>query len=285
MRGWLGLGALMLAVAALGAWIYFRPPPQDALTFALSELKAAEVKRVQLERGDPASPDDQSGVLAVFERRDDAWRMSAPFSARVDAFQMERLLAILDVRASARFPRGDLARFGLDKPSARLTLNEQVFAYGAINTVTREQYVHTGDWVYAIPVSQRTSLPRDADAMVSRALFDSGESPVRFVLPGFSVSLDEGRWKVEPDPGELSADERNAWVDAWRNASALRAASAQPKPTASSVKVTLKDGRELTFGIVQREPELVLLREDEGVEYSILGEAGKRLLAPPARKD
>ena len=65
-----------------------------------------------------------------------------------------------------------------------------------------------------------------------------------------------------------------------RHASRRRRAS-----VSSTVGITLKDGTQLALGIVQREPELVLLRPDEGIEYFFLSEIGKRLLEPPARRE
>ena len=119
----------------------------------------------------------------------------------------------------------------------------------------------------------------------SRGRYLRREYPVRFALADFSMTLDEGRWRLEPDANETTGDERNAWVDAWRSATAIRVTRA-PTPSASStIAVMLKDGTRLALGIVQREPELVLSRPDEGIEYFFLSEIGKRLLEPPARRE
>jgi hypothetical protein len=50
------------------------------------------------------------------------------------------------------------------------------------------------------------------------------------------------------------------------------------------VNVTLQDGRTLALGVLEREPDLVLLRPDERIQYQFLGDVGKRLLSPPAAK-
>jgi hypothetical protein len=287
MRGWIGLLALLVLVAALGAWVYLKPAPPQAQTFALSDLKPGDVKRAQLERGHgaPSSTDDKPAHQAfavTLERIAGEWRITAPFAARAEVFQVERLLAILDTRSSARYPAVDLARYGLDRPAARLTLNDQVFAYGAANAVTREQYVLAGDTVHAIPLALRTSLPREPDALVSRALFAAAEVPVRFALPGFSMALEDGVWRLHGPQDGTSADQRHAWIDAWRSAQAVRAARAEAKTAALRMSVAFKDGREIAIGVLQREPELVLLREDEGIAYYFFADVGKRLLAPPA---
>ncbi|MGZ5681811.1 MAG: hypothetical protein ACXWI6_23870 [Burkholderiales bacterium] len=80
---------------------------------------------------------------------------------------------------------------------------------------------------------------------------------------------------------EASADERNAWVDAWRHASAIRAARGDNHPAPQEITVALKDGRMISLGVLQREPELVLIRRDETIEYHFFADNGKKLLAPP----
>jgi len=39
MRTWFGLVALLVAVIALGIWVYLKPAPETAESFALSGLK------------------------------------------------------------------------------------------------------------------------------------------------------------------------------------------------------------------------------------------------------
>src|ERR671913_753356 len=165
MRAWITIALLLAAVAGLGTWVYYRQrEAPSATTAALSELKPKGVSRIRLEHASQAS----APVAVVLQRKDDAWHMVEPFKARVDPFQVDRLLAVLDLRSSARYPANDLARYGLAPPVARLTIDDQTFAYGAVNTVTREQYVMTRDAVYAIPLAQRNALPRGAEALIAK---------------------------------------------------------------------------------------------------------------------
>ena len=289
MRSWLNLAALAAVVAALSAWVYYRPDAQPSETYALSQLKAADVTRIRLERlaaaAEPAahasSPAAGPATAIDLERRGEAWHITAPFVARADAFQIERLLSILEARSLGRFAPADLERYGLAQPQSRLTLNGQSFAFGAVNTATREQYVLTDGAVYAIALAQRTAIPRDPDALVSKALFAPHEAPVRIELPQLVAALEDGTWKFTPAREDLGADERNAWAERWRQALAVRAARHDGKPAEGEVKVELKDGGTLTFGILQREPELVLLRADEGIRYHFFAETAKRLLSAP----
>ena len=278
LRSWISLAVLFVLVAGLGAWVYFRPAAPPSASHALSTLEPRHVKRIALER--PAR-DAVPAVAVVLERIDDGWRMTQPVPARAETTQIDRLLAILNAQSVARFPARDLERYGLDRPLATLTLNDSSFSFGAVNDTTREQYVRAGEHVYAIPLALRTSLPRDAGALISRALFAPGETPVRFELPGFTASLEDGSWVLTPPGEDPGPDERSGWAGAWRQATAAQAAPHDGRPPLETLSVGLKEGGTLTLGVLQREPELVLLRTDEGIQYHFLSGAARRLLTPP----
>jgi hypothetical protein len=293
--GWLLLMAF--AVAALGLFVYQskRNAPEGE-AHALSTLKPAEIKRIRIEvaasspapegAAKSAGPQDAGapGHAIELERTEVGWRMTAPITARADAAQIERLLGVLDARSIARYPAKDLGRYGLDRPLVALVLNDQRFALGAVNTVTQEQYVLAGDAVYAVPLAQRVAVPRNAESLLARALFAPGETPVRFELETFTASQEDGKWNFAPVGEEPGPDERNGWVAAWRQANATRVAPYDGRNPISTVTITLQDGRGLPVAVLQREPELVLLRQDERIQYHFLGDVGKRLLSPPSAK-
>jgi hypothetical protein len=275
-RTWIGLGALLAVVAALAAWVHLKPQRSDAtLAYALSATEPAAVRTIRYEPG--------AEEPLVLERTDQGWRISAPFAGRADRFQVERLLAILQARASARYPAAELARFGLDQPAASLMLGDEHFVFGSINAMTREQYVLTREGVHAVPIVF-TRLPRSAETLIARELFTPAEIPVRFDLPDFSMVLEEGRWRLSADAGEASPDERTAWAERWRHAAALHAGRFGGGTPEGSIAVALADGRRVVLGILRHGPELVLVRADEGIQYHFSAEAARRLLEPPGAR-
>jgi hypothetical protein len=282
IRSWISLGVLFVVVLVLALWVAYRPKTAESEAHAVSTLTASEVTRITFERTVQASASGSEGERsAILERRPDGWHMIQPVPARADSFHIERLLAVLDERSLARYPVQDLERYGLDKPIARLTLNDETFSFGAVNTMTREQYVLARDGVYAIPLSQRTALPRDAASLISRALFAPGETPVRFQLEDFTATLQDGRWIFDPAGEDPGPDERNAWVAAWRQANAVQTRPYDGRKALTNVSVVIRDGRTIQLGVLQREPEFVLARSDENLEYHFLPDVGRRLLQPP----
>jgi hypothetical protein len=108
---------------------------------------------------------------------------------------------------------------------------------------------------------------------------------VGFEFKQFRVTQKEGKWSVEPAPANEqeapSADELNRWVDEWRFASSLVTRPAGQRKPVEHIRVRLSDGNEVSFGVLQKDPELILLRHDEKLEFQLSAENGRRLLARP----
>lgn len=275
-KSWWVNAVLLIAVVALGWFVYLKPRSDEPVSYPVSALKAAEAGKIRIERA--------GHTPVVLEKKDGLWFITAPITAPAEPFQVQRLLAILDARAASRFTATDLARFDLDRPAARLTIDTQTFSFGTVSTLTREQYVLTGETVYALELRYGAALPADYMQLIRRQLFSAGEEPVSFEFSDFTVRSVDGKWTVTPAPADLSQDDINRWVDDWRLASALRAEPHVKGKPMGEIKVEFKDGGKLILNIMQREPELVLLRPDQNLQYSFFAQVAKRLLSPPGLK-
>jgi hypothetical protein len=270
-RRWLNV-ALLAAVVALALLAYFKPHKSEP-EHQLSTLKAADAKSIRIEIAGAAP--------IVLERAATEWRLSAPLAARADSFQAQRLLEILDATSKDRFPATGLARFDLTDPYARITINHQTFGFGAVNPMSREQYVLTQDGIYLIPLRYGAALTKDALQLASKQLFAAEEAPVAFEFKEFGLAQQDGKWRLTPSAADLSQDDLNRWVDEWRLATALAVLPMSDRKPLASIKVKLKSGGDISLAVVQREPELRLARSDQQFEYQFTADAAKRLLAPP----
>jgi len=266
--------ALLIAVLLAGGLVYVRPPADAPLEYAVSEHTAAAATSIRIER-----PGREKMVV---ENRNGTWFLSAPFKARADEFMLQRILAILQARTSHRFPATDLARFKLEKPIARLTIDGQTFDFGMVSELSRDQYVRSGDSVYSLSARYGLALPTRPEALASRRLLAPGETPVRLSLPGFTVAQSGKTWIKEPTASEGSQDDIRRWVDGWLAATALRVEPYQEDNAPESVRIELASGEILRIGILSRKPEVALIRPDQHLQYSFAGEVGARLLAPPS---
>jgi hypothetical protein len=272
-KGWLLHAALFIAVAVLGSIVYLKPRSDVPENYPLSVLRSPGIKHVRIERnGEPGM---------VIERTGERWSITAPVSAPADPFQVERLLAILEATSAHRLPATDLARFDLDPPRVRLTIDGERFGFGAVNAVTREQYVLAGGAVHAIAPRYGAMVPANLAHLLGKQLLSSNEFPVRLEFRDFTVAMSEGKWGVSPPPGELSQDDMNRWIDAWRHATALRVEPYAGGEALDVVRMELKDGRTLALDILQKDAEFALGRPDQKLRYYFAGEPARRLLAPP----
>ncbi|MDH4294274.1 MAG: DUF4340 domain-containing protein [Betaproteobacteria bacterium] len=276
-RGWLLNLILLAAVAALG-WLAWSTPSRDELASRpLTSLKPSQVGHVSLQR--PKQPD------LTLERSGKHWMLIAPVRARADDFQVLRMLTILEARPTARLPAVDLARFDLQSPAAVLTVDRKKFAFGSINTVTREQYVLHDGTVYAVELRHGAALPADAGALIRRVLLAENEQPVVITLPEFSVRKSDGKWAMVPSVAGTGQDDLQRYVDLWRYATAATAEPYDGRKPLGDIRITLTGGAILELGILQREPQLVLWRRDIDLQYLFAAAAGRTLLRNPATPD
>lgn len=275
-RGWL-INVFLLAIVALLAWLAWRTPSQEeAARELLSAVRPATVSHITLNR--------QNRPPIRIERHAEQWWMTAPLQARADEFQVMRLLTILDARPTARLPATDRTRFELDPPSAVLDIDGVQYAFGGINTVTREQYVLRGDTIYAVELRHGAALPAQPEALIRRALLAENELPVAITLPGFSVRKSDGRWVLTPATESAGADELQGYVDQWRQASAISVARYEKQQPQSDITIEFADKSVLKLGLLQREPQLILWRRDNGLQYVFPAVAGHTLLNSPGSK-
>jgi len=265
--------ALVLLVAGLALFLYLRPKPGLAPELALSALDPDQVTRLRVERGGPAM---------ALEKRAGAWYVVEPYRARADAFRVRQLLDVLSAKASRKLPATDLARFDLDHPAVRVVFNDQAIAFGTVNEMSNEQYVQAGDGVYLIPMRHAAALPADASALTGRQLFAPDEEPVEINIGAVSMTQQDGRWVLSPETSDLSADDLNRWGEDWKSAASLLTRQSDASRGGDTIAVRLKSGKSVRLVVLQREPELVLAREDERLQYHFSVAAGKRLLTVPS---
>jgi hypothetical protein len=267
---------LLAGVVGLAFYAVYRPNPQDnAPQFKLSELAPAAVEVVRIE--------PQGSTPIALERRGERWYMTQPLEARADQSQVQRVLDVLSAKAKDKLPATDLGRFDLAQPVMRVSFDDQTLSFGTVNPLTQEQYVLAGDSVYLLPALYTSLPPSRPDRLLTHALLRDEETPVAFALKAFKLELKDDKWAVSPPAGNEapSQDDLNRWVDGWRHASSLVTRPASNKAPAETIHVRLSDGRTLALGVISKDPDLILLRPDEGLEFQFSSDLGQRLLSRP----
>jgi len=271
----LNIGVAAVTVA-LGAFLYFfadRERDSAQENFALIPERAENLQRIEIER--------RGENAIVLERSGSQWRMVAPRAARLEEVQLSRVLDVARIRATQRMSADDLARFDLDKPWAQIRFNGHPVDFGATNSLTQELYVRSGEHVYAVSPRLAAAVPGNAAKLLAHRLFAPDEEPVAFELKDFGVRHDGVRWVLTPPDPALSQDDLIRWVERWRHASSLATQPGSQAKPVESIKVELRDARTVVLNVLERAPNLVLLREDESLEYHLPADRIATLLAAP----
>lgn len=260
--------------AVLGVLVNRLPRINEDAAFPLSALAARDVHTIRIKRAGSAP--------AVLERSGTSWRITAPFEAPAEPFQVTRILTMLSARSPQRMPAAALDRFDLADPPLTLTFDAQTFHFGMVNPVTREQYVHTLGAVYVISPRYAAQVPVDAAAFVRRQLLAPGAVPVRVHLPGFEVARAPAGWTITPPREEVGAAGLARFAADWQRASAARIIAGSGRAPTGAMDITLESGERLIFDVVAREPALVLRPRGTVLDYEFSPADSQRLLAPQA---
>ena len=100
-------------------------------------------------------------------------------------------------------------------------------------------------------------------------------------LPGFRLALQNGTWQRHPADQALSGDRINGFVQEWQQATALAVDPMTRKPALGRITLEIREReqvRRLVLEIVGYQPEFVLRRRDEGLEYHFPEDVGRRLM-------
>ena len=232
--------ALLLALAALALYAYLRPAPSQTPEIRLSQLPRDAITRAQVQR--------QGNAMIELQRRDGGWHMLAPHNTRVDPFQVDRLLDIVQAKAKQKLPYENLDRYALDAPSMRVTLNDEGFAFGAVNHLTNEQYLATGGAVYLVAPFLGYGVAADAAKFFSHKLLGEDEDPIAFDFGKWQLTKDQnGSWSIKGSPPgkdvDLSQDVLNQWAAEWKLASSLSTEPHTGSRAREQLTVGLKGGR------------------------------------------
>jgi hypothetical protein len=80
---------------------------------------------------------------------------------------------------------------------------------------------------------------------------------------------------------QISQDTFNQWVDRWRFTPAQVTTEARTTAKLGEIKIKLNNGKTILLSIKQQDPFMILLRNDEQIEYYFPKETGEDLLRAP----
>jgi hypothetical protein len=266
---WLPNIVLLVLVAALAALALLRPGRAPE-TRPLTNLTAEQVTTVRIERPD-------QGAVALVRQGTD-WRLTAPLAARANSHNVTALTAMVEMPAQPLAPGGAAAEYGLDKSRAVLHFDDVAVALGSMHPLDNRVYARRDTDVVLLPAQAYGAAMRPWTDYLDTRLLDASRRPVGLRLPDFTVELRRGTWERQPAIAALSGDRINDFVSEWRSASAISVAPYSKRPPLATIELRFDDDSRLSLAVLARQPDFVVYRKDEGLEYRFPADVGRRLL-------
>ncbi|BBA32500.1 putative uncharacterized protein [Methylocaldum marinum] len=262
--------ALLVLIAILGAVAFFEPGKKEPETTPLVPVDENALAAVTLQNKDTIK----------FEKQNGHWRLTAPFNAPANDIRVRQLIGIAEANSEAQYPISseDLAKFDLDKPKATLILDTTTLKFGGSDPINMRRYVQIGDTLHLVGDDFFHHLTASATDYVDKKLLPEDAKINEIIIPGLKATLgQDGKWILEPPAGPDQSI--SDLLNAWNTARAIDVKRVEQPIQADIVRITLAEGSPIEFHILQREPDLVLVREDLGLQYEVTGNATKRLLS------
>ena len=265
---------LLLAVGGLAAVALLEPgktPP--AVNPAVTPLKAEQVNMLRIER--------EGEAPVVLERRGKSWRMTSPRDLPAHGIRAAMATAAAEAESLSRVEHpADPAQYQLEPPRLRLTLNDTELRFGDIDPLHQRRYLRVGESLHLVADTLYPAINRGWPHFVDDALLPAEAKIDAVALPdGTRLQRKEAGWSVTPEGEGRSADAAMKLVDAWRFGRALEVSAYSGEGAEEeTVVLTLAEGAELRFSILQRTPQLILARPDLGLRYH-MGDEGRGLLS------
>jgi len=264
---------LLVAIGILILVAYFEPGIDEQTEIpAITTLNKDQLRRIHLNR--PVRDD-----LVLLNTGAQRWVIEHMPELPADNYQVNALQKLAEQKAVRSYAASelDLAQLQLDPPYATAVLNDTAIEFGNLEPLQGLRYVRVADQVHLIPDLYLHLIEASYTQFVRRRLFDENTRFASIALPGFSVVKTDQGWAVEPQQ-EVPADNLQQFVDRWRAATGLNIQAADATTEGDSIELIQADtGERINLVISAREPELVLVRPDLGIQYR-MGELGVSLL-------
>lgn len=279
---WLINIVLVLFVALLAVILLYGPDKKDSVKeIPLTSLVTGDIKKITISRTSLAS--------LSLEKDDQGWRLSKPFPARANEYNVNALLQIAHARVEAGFPGAehDLDKFGLKKAVTTLMLGDHEIKIGRHHPLKNARYALSGGSIFVIPMHNIRITENSVNDFINSRILNEGTKLAEISLPALKLAEKNGQWIVVSDKnksGKPTADKINDFILEWENARALTVMPYSGRQPVGKIKLRSRQApgnlQQFELGIIAYEPELILFRKDEGLEYHFPQEAGKRLLRP-----
>lgn len=213
-------------------------------------------------------------------RNNQSWQLISPYPAPVSQTRINLILSMLKTPVHGEFQPMDtssLAQFGLNTPAVIVSMNNESFAFGDVESISKRRYVLYQHMIYLIEDDVTPLLTASADSFIDNRLIAENNTIEKLSLPhslsnSHIVQIDnvDGQW--HSDDKKLTADQLKILIDSWQFAYATQVRKLTPESLAAlsnpQIRVWIKDQQQPVSLILQTtDNNLTLINPDSGLEY------------------
>ena len=200
------------------------------------------------------------------------WRMLEPYAVAANTTAINKLLEFPEAISHARFAADgrDLDSYGLAPEKASLQLNEHRYLFGNIEHINKRRYILLDDTVHLATDLFYHQLRTAPEHFVSGKLVETGLKPTTLELPGLVLNQSaHGDWAASGDKAQtdFSADAITILLEHWRHKQVTLVSPAEPHDSKEMARITFADNSVVEYSIVKTDSELLMVRNDLGLQY------------------
>ncbi|SFK63109.1 DUF4340 domain-containing protein [Methylophaga sulfidovorans] len=213
-------------------------------------------------------------------RNNTPWQLMSPYPAPASQTRINLILSLLKMPVHGEFQPMDtasLAQFGLDRPTVIVSMNNESFAFGDVESISKRRYVLYQHMIYLIDDDVTPLLTANADSFIDNRLISEHNTIEKISLPHSLDNSDilqianvDGQW--HSDDKKLTADQLKILIDSWQFAYATQVRKLAQETLAAlpgpQIKVWLKGQQQPVSLILQTTANnFTLVNPDLGLEY------------------
>lgn len=190
----------------------------------LTMLDQHHIQHITISR--PNSTDITLGKLAS------GWQLVCPFQAQANITRIKLLLSLLNTASYAQLDSSaSLQQFGLSSNFVQLTLDDQVFQFGDVESISNHRYVLHNNIIHLTEDKVMPLLNANASSFIENRLFtkESHIQQIRLPFRNDDDSLSpqtmmienmEGHWRSKST--QYTADQLSKFISSWQHTYALQ---------------------------------------------------------------
>jgi len=263
---WLLNLVLIAAVIALGVFISSSPDKgSDKPVTRIGGTEIVTVNRIAISREDLA-------YVRLHKTATGKWRMLEPYTVAANKAAINKLLELPKAISHTRFSADgrDLDSYGLAPEKASLELNEQRYLFGNIEHINKRRYIMLNGTVHLTTDLFYHQLRTAPEHFVSGRLVEENMTITSLELPGLVLNQTaQGDWAAsgEQTQRDFSADAITMLLGHWRHKKVTLVDPAEKHDSTQMARVTFSDNSVIEYAIVKTDTELLMVRNDLGLQY------------------